>query len=246
MDSLEFIDNYFKGQLLPEQIWLFEKRIIEDTSFAEEVSFYLTTMKVARDQLAEDKKKRFREIYDQGYSNGKIKPVFRIRRYLGRYAAAAAVIAALAVGWYVFSPSPTSRELADQYIEQKLNTLGVKMTTTEDRLQTGKRLYDEGKIREALQQFEIIVGSDPSNSYAKQFAGVACLRLEQYDKALEYFMQLESHKNLYSNPAIFYQALTLMKRNLPGDKRRAKLLLQQVVEKNLERKSDAQALLDKL
>ena len=69
--------------------------------------------------------------------------------------------------------------------------------------------------------------------------GIVYLRLANYDKAFLYFQQLENYP-LYSNPAIFYQALTLMKRNGPGDKQNAKQLLQQVVKDNLEGKAVAQ------
>ena len=60
-----------------------------------------------------------------------------------------------------------------------------------------------------------------------------------------YFKQLETHKELYSNPALFYQAVTLMERNQPGDSANAKKLLQEVVEKGLEGKEAAQTMLNK-
>ena len=47
-------------------------------------------------------------------------------------------------------------------------------------------------------------------------------------------------KGYFDNPGEFYQALTLMKRNLPGDKQKAKILLQEVVNKNLTDNETAQ------
>ena len=76
-------------------------------------------------------------------------------------------------------------------------------------------------------------------------AGIASLRLQHYDKALEYFKQLESHDKLYANPALLYQALTLMKRNNPGDTQMAKLLLQQIDHDDLEGKDVAHEWLKK-
>jgi tetratricopeptide (TPR) repeat protein len=80
---------------------------------------------------------------------------------------------------------------------------------------------------------------------AKKYAGIVYLRLSNYDKALAYFQDLEKYTSLYANPAIFYHALTLMKRNQPGDKQTAKQLLQQVVQNNLEGKGNAKQWLDK-
>jgi len=61
--------------------------------------------------------------------------------------------------------------------------------------------------------------------------------LQQYDKAIDYFFQLEYY-NLYSNPGKFYQGLTLLKRNMPGDKQAAKVLLQQTLQNDLNGKEN--------
>jgi tetratricopeptide (TPR) repeat protein len=118
------------------------------------------------------------------------------------------------------------------------------MSANEDSLQKGKNLYNEGKLTEALQQFELLIRSDTSNTEAKKLAGVTYLRLQQYDKAIPYFEQLE-RVSLYSNSGKFYHALTLMKRNLPGDDQKARLLLQEVVENDLHEKETAKEWLDK-
>ena len=78
----------------------------------------------------------------------------------------------------------------------------------------------------------------------KKYLGIVYLRLGNYQKALFYFHQFESD-TLYSNPSVFYQALTLLKRNLPGDKEKARELLQQVRDNDLEGKEFAQKWLDK-
>ena len=56
---------------------------------------------------------------------------------------------------------------------------------------------------------------------------------------------LADQRRLYDNPGEFYQALTLMKRNIPGDHQKAKFLLQDVVDKNLSGKEEAQKWLKK-
>ena len=115
-----------------------------------------------------------------------------------------------------------------------------------DSMEDGKRFYNEDHFDSALQQFETILQRDTGNYLAKEYAGIVYLRQDNYDKALQYFQQLENYSSLFSNPAIFYQALTLLKRNQPGDKQKAKLLLQQVVDHDLEGKGTAQQWLKKL
>ncbi|HKO81806.1 MAG TPA: hypothetical protein VJU78_15480, partial [Chitinophagaceae bacterium] len=76
------------------------------------------------------------------------------------------------------------------------------------------------------------------------YAGIVSLRLEQYDKAVNYFSKIENIK-LHANPGKFYHALVLIKRSQPGDMETAKQLLKQVVENDLEGKEEAEKWLKK-
>ncbi|HLA57984.1 MAG TPA: hypothetical protein VK622_04470, partial [Puia sp.] len=87
---------------------------------------------------------------------------------------------------------------------------------------------------------------DSSVFSAKEYAGITALRLKEYDRALSYFEQMETHKGLYSNPAQILQAVTLMERNRPGDAAKAKLLLKKIVSDDLEGKEFAQEWLKKI
>ena len=78
-----------------------------------------------------------------------------------------------------------------------------------------------------------------------KLAGIVCLRLKQYDKALEYFRRLETIP-LEVNPGKFYHALALVERGTPEDLRNAKIILKQVIEKDLDGKETAAEWLKKL
>ncbi len=243
-ENLSYIDRFYKGELSPEESVQFEKRLNGDPVFADEVGFYFSTLESLKIQVAGEKKKRFREIYEQQKTANGIpsKPV----RKLWPYWAAAAVIAGLVLGWYFFSSSNISpAELADRYANEKLEVLGVKMSIEEDEMQRGLKLYNEGKFVEALQVFEKLIGSDAGSFKALEYAGITCYRLKHYDKALTWFVKLENFPGLHANPGKFYHALALMKRNLPGDAETAKQLLQDVVKNNLDKSEDAKELLEK-
>ena len=102
-----------------------------------------------------------------------------------------------------------------------------------DSMQEGLRLYNDGQYNSALQQFESMIQRDTANYLLKNYIGIVYLKLGNYEKALQYFKQFEND-TLYSNPSVFNQALTLLKRNLPGDKEKARELLQQVRDNDLE------------
>jgi tetratricopeptide (TPR) repeat protein len=259
MDSLQYIDDYFNGLLTEEQKRQWEQKIHSDSVFAEEVAFYLSAGNLIKEDLVTEKKQRFRELYEQQKTEERTKEMteemtgqktggqfVRPMRKL-RYYAVAAIVLFLAAGlWWIFLRQPAPQQLADDYISSNLQTLGVKMTGRPDSLQNALNAYNAGSFREALQQFEQIIHRDTANYTAKEFAGVVCLRLKDYDKALDYFRQLETYRHQYSNPALFYQSITLLKRALPGDTQKAKQLLQQVVNQDLEGKETAQQWLKNL
>ena len=240
MESLEYIESYFEKKLSPDETGKFEQRIKDEPNFAEEVSFYLASKQAAMSTLAEEKKNRFREIYQ---SKEVALPLRTLK--LWPAVAAAAIVIGIVFGVFMWMKPVSTEQLADKYMQDNLKTLGVTMDSKENSLQTGLRLYNDSKYADALNQFESIIQSDTSDFTAVEYAGKTALQLKQYDKALYWFVQLENRPGLFSNPGKFYHALTLMKRNLPGDKDKSYQLLNEVVTNNLAEKNEAEKWLKK-
>jgi tetratricopeptide (TPR) repeat protein len=240
MSDLTYIDSYFKRELTAEEIRNFDQKVKDDPVFAEEVAFYCSSMHAIKNQLAEEKKKQFRKIYDERKTGSNtVKPslIKRLWPYM-----TAAVIAGLIVGGYIFLKPSSPQQLADQYIRQHFKVeLGVKMTGKEDSLDAAIRLYNKNKLPEALLLLEKIIQADSTADNPKKIAGIVSLRIGEYDKAIEYFTQLENLQ-LSINPGKLYHALALIKRNRSGDKEMAKQLLKQVMDQNLDEKEAARKL----
>lgn len=239
MDSLEYIDDYFAGKLTDEQKIAFEARIKSDPAFSEEVAFYVNAIDVLKEEKHSEKRARFRTLYQENRPVAQA-PVRRIWPY-----AAAASVLALAIGFWWFAQHGTSdpQRLADRYISGQLTNLPVTMSADRDSLQQGIDLYNHGQLTQARDLFADLVRHTPYSVQAKIYTGIVFLRLQDYDNSLACFQQLAADTTLYGNPALFYEALTLMKRSRPGDTDRARQLLQQVVDRNLDKKEDAQQLL---
>lgn len=246
MESLEYIDAYFAGEFPPEEAGRFEKKIQEDPAFAGEVAYYLGVLSAARQVDRTARKERFRELYREGAGTGRTATVRRMdtRKWLV-VTVAAAVLAMVILAWLLYLRPANPARLAERYIQQNLALLPAKMGSA-DSLVTGVNLYNSGKFAKALQQYEGILRLDSLNPVALNYAGIVSLRMENYDKALDYFIKLEHHTDPRVNPALFYEALTLLKRNHTGDSDHAKQLLRQIVENEWSRRADAQELLGKL
>ena len=241
MHSLEYIDDYFKGDFSPKEKMEFEKKLAEDPNFADDVAFYISTRQVSKDLVIEEKKNNFKRIYAEYNKEAKVIPMRRI----WSYSAAAAVFVAIVISWFLFMKPPTTTQLADNYINENLTHLQVTMGSQQDSMQMAVSLYNDGKYNESLAIFEAIVASRPKDNKALEFAGITALRIGNYEKSIQYFSRLERMQLAY-NPGAFYHALTLMKRNGPGDADEAKRYLEKVVNEGLEHKEEAPALLKRL
>lgn len=230
MKHLEYIDDYFKGEQTAPLNQQFEQRLLDDPSFAEDVSFYLSTQKLLQESAREEKIARFRKLYAEKPAA----PVMAIqpKRRLWYYVAVAAAIVGIVLT-VTFLSGDSKQQLADRYIKQELNDLGVSMSATVDSIELVRSLYNKGNYAEALNISEALISRNATNVKALEYAGVTNLRMQQYDRALAWF-KLMAARGGYSNKGTFYQALTLIKRDKPGDLIAARTLLEQVVKEDLE------------
>src|SRR6187402_3075352 len=100
MDSLEYIDNYFRGLLTEEEKTAFDRRVRSDPAFAEDLAFYLNAGDLVRAEVLAEKKTRFKALYDQHRREGTRQ--IPIRR-LWAYGAAAAVLVVVAGLWWILA-----------------------------------------------------------------------------------------------------------------------------------------------
>jgi tetratricopeptide (TPR) repeat protein len=239
-EKLDHIDDFFKGELDAEQLELFEKRVLEDPDFADEVAFYLSAVQTLRTGISEDRKAHFTTLY-----NAETKPSFSTFR-LWPYLSAAAAIVLILLGVYFFYPNRSAPAIAQSYINKNLSTLSVMMNATEDSIQRGVRLYNENKLDEASQTFEQILKTHPEEYKVMEYAGIVSLRLNNYDNALAHFERLSKATQLYANSGNFYISLTYLKRNRPGDVQKAKAMLTKIVEEHAANEEAARELLKRL
>jgi len=249
-EVLSYIDNFFRGNPGPMQKQEFEKRLKEDPVFAEEVAFYVATINVLKDDAKSERKERFRnfkseEIGEETSEVTNVKPMRSSRKISWAYSAAASLLILLTVGWFMFGDRATPVEMADRYISTHFQDLGQQMGL-QDSIEIGRALFNEGKLDQSLQVFLDIDKRYPDSSDdVKKFIGIVYLRQDQYDKALDYFTQLANMDGLSVNYGPFYKAITLIKRNNPGDSDLAKKLLEQVDDYNLAGSEEARKWLKK-
>lgn len=239
-ERIEYIEDYFEGRLDLAERSSFEEKCTADESFAKDVAFYISQRRALREELLRQKRAAWTEGEARDGRNARPAPVrklFARRRWV--YPVAASVLLVVVLYFTLYSPSP--RRLAADYIERNYGRLSQTMDGGTDPMQQGIAAYNRGDYNNALQLFRMVSMTRPENNDAVKYQGIVYLRTDDYDKALQEFEELARTKGLISNPGLFLQAVTLLQRNAPGDKEKAKEWLTAVVQQQLDGSKEAAA-----
>ncbi len=246
-ETLEYIENYFQQTMADKDRSIFEERINADKNFAEDVAFYIGARQALKQQLLEQKQKQWtvKELVEKE-TLPTIAPVKRIgANKWWSYVAAACVL--IFTAFYFFEKKTnTPQQLANNYITINLSHTSLTMDGSKDSMQLGKAAYNDKNYDKALQYFAGVANAHAENTEAVKMTGIVYLMTNNYDKALQQFDELANVKGLFSNPGLFYKAVTLLERNKEGDVKTAKTLLEQVVNQNLAHNEEAKDWLKEL
>jgi len=148
-------------------------------------------------------------------------------------AVAAAASLLIFLSWMLFLKSDSPKELANGYVKENFGSLSATMSEGSDNLQQGIAAYNAKDYSRAESIFLELSKNKKYAMEATKDLGLTFLARQQYDDALEQFNTLSDNDSLYANPGPFYKAVTLMQRSGPGDEEAAKLILQDIVKKEL-------------
>jgi tetratricopeptide (TPR) repeat protein len=247
-ETLEYIDTYFNGGMsLPEKE-AFEGKCESDPAFAEEVAFYISARADVKNTLRKQKKQEFHDLYVELSSKNKVSKKASVLKLVPYIAAVAACIL-LFWGYQLFfkeGSSQASKNLADTYIKENMQQLSVTMGGDKDSLQLGIDAFNNKNYNEAESIFIALSSNTNVSAEAVKNLGTVYLVSGKYEAAITQFKKLANQANLFVNPGLFYEAIALMERAAPGDKEKAKQILEEVVKKDLAGSKEAKDWLQKL
>lgn len=224
------IENYFNENLPPPERKQFEEDLRQNPQLQEEVAFYLKTKQILREQALAERHAEWQQLPDDEKAD--YEPATPVRRLnLWQYASAAVLVLAMGLGWFWLSGTEELAEplLAQTYVEQQLDSLSVQMSGAADSLELAKDRYNQDRYSEARAIGEELLQRNPDNGEALKVVGLAALRQQDYDRAIEHFHRLAGQPDLFYNPGKFFEAIAYLSRNRPSDKKAAKGLLEAVI-----------------
>ncbi|MDB5240211.1 MAG: hypothetical protein JWP57_836 [Spirosoma sp.] len=247
MNDLEIIENYVTGKLSEDEQTRFEAVLRTDPAVADALAFYVLAKHTAKVEARAERRAELDAL--------RRAPVRLQWSAPMRWAAAASVALLLGLGWVFLRPEDSTlaaSRMVDEYVAGHFTQLPTTMdggssgSPTADSVKLGIGLLNSDKLADADAVMKDILKRQPLNDDALKVAGIVSLRRGNYDNAITFFHRLSQRTDLYSNPGLFYESLTLLKRNRPMDKEQAKKLLEDVIKRNLEGKQEAEALLKEL
>jgi tetratricopeptide (TPR) repeat protein len=232
MTNLERIENYYDHTLSEAEREAFEDELKSNPALAEEAAFWIQARAAAQEEARARRKSEFAHL-------GKKVAQRKQRAVTYALSAAASVLLAIGFVWYTFwkelpAGNAVSQAWSTSYIEKNFSQLNRQLSGSGDSLQLAIQIYNSGDLPKAQVIFNQLLERDSLNAEAEKFAGIVSLRRGDYDQAIKHFHHLGNRTDLVSNPGKFYEALTLLQRNEPLDKKRAGNLLKEVRESKLE------------
>lgn len=209
--NLEIINEYLSGELDEKQKGEVEMQIANNEAFAKEFTMILLAKKAAKEEAATIRKAEFESLRTKMASKPVGGPIgFFPNNNMVKIAMAASL--ALIIGFFwIFNQTETPQNLANNYIETKLNKLPVMMSAADDSLTKAINFYNKKEYTQAKPIFEKLSKNEPK---AMEYLGLTNLQLEQYDEAIAIFKALSTNKT-YTSRAKLLWALSLIKK---GDK----------------------------
>ncbi|SMD44113.1 Tetratricopeptide repeat-containing protein [Aquiflexum balticum DSM 16537] len=256
MDSnwIEIFEKYLNDNLSDQDRIEFEAKLSSDKELEESFLIYKSIEQEfgnsIRNKSKENELRGTLQSLSKEYSENTMistseKPKALIRIISLVSSIAASLILIFFVYNKYFGSEMDMQQIALSYFNSDLERIGQTMGSNKDSLQMGISFYNQKEYFKAVQVFENMIVSDPSNSEVIKNLGLSYLGLEEYDNALAQFEKLSQMEQLYSNPGQFYKALALLLRNESGDKNQAKELLQKVIDEDQEGSKNAKEWLEK-
>ena len=247
-ETLQYIDQYFTGELNDSQRIEFEKRCEDDRDFAGEVAAYISMRAALRQSLHDSKKKEFETLYREKSLHPETSPAESPRKVVPLLAFLSGIAATIFIvaGLYFYNRQPDAQRLAEAYITNNLQNMSVTMGAEQDSLALGINAYNEKNYARAERIFKSLAMDESVGFESTKYLGLVYLQTDSYENAIMQFQRLLEDQEAFANPGLFYKAVTLMKRSQGNDVEEAKKILQTIVQNKMAGYKEAERWLEKL
>lgn len=216
------IEKYLAGEFNKEELMAFEKRLQEDSSFAETFALYKTIeneMKTADDEreLTENLSQLTKKHFHPQKETRVIPLNPRIKKWW-RYAAAAAALITILLLFKPWQDSPLSNgEIYAQYAIPEELPIVARGTNEDSLLIKASELFNKKDYTAAIPLLDSITKLRPAEAQLQLSLGISYLNTGKFDLAINRFDALAAGQSIYKYDALAWKALTFLKQDKRAD-----------------------------
>ncbi len=205
MTRLERIDRYLSGQMSPEERRAFEAELAADESLAQELEAQREMWRfLQRRHEREARRKQLQAIGEEFFQQpARVVPM---RTRVLRWAAVAAAVAVLLVGYWLMRPS-----LYEQFAQHPPLALVEKSGAATDDLAAAERAFNGGDYAKAAPILERWLQRHPDDDLVRIYLGIARMEMNQLEEARNLFQNLRTNDPALRDFAQWNLALSYLK-----------------------------------
>lgn len=216
----EDIPRYTNGDMSPDEEAAFEKALQEDPELQELLTLQREVEAGLQQHFGADEKreqlKATLQPLQQAYFNGQqaqpaiaSRPPAKVVPFRKYLAIATRIAAVLVMGLFLWNPSSDS--LYEKYASTRMEDQTERGTHTDSVLTAAVAAFNSKDYVVAAVDLAEVVQTEPTNTYAAFYLGVALLQTDQIAQARTIFEQLIRGGSAFKYDATFYQALSYLR-----------------------------------
>ncbi len=235
-------EDYLEGLLSEENRLAFEKRLEEDAEFAANFNTYKALSDHLSHQFSKERsdfKTQLENIgstfFEENTSKKQTPKVIRLKPW--HYSIAASI--ALLIGFFVIQ-NMGSLDPEDYIFSESIEITERSQDATT--LKDAETAFNNGAYKDAIENFDILLETDPENVELLFYKAIAHDAILEYDKADAIYNRLKNGSSLYKHKAAFYAGVSQWKRNNALEAQK----LLETIPSSADEYKDAQRILKKL
>lgn len=236
-DQQEKADHYILNKMTASEKEAFEAQLITDP----ELKILIKERQLLIRGINAGFNKEFKEkLKNKDLNLNRISRIRKIQYFSG---IAAAVVTGLVLFVLLSSIKPDLVEVYAEYYKPYPN-INTPLSRSQDNTTNPFYLYETGNYKEAQQEFNIILKSQPDNEAALFYSGIICMEMNDFQNAINLLQKLDDNKNnKFYRPSKWYLALCFIHME---DKEKAVEYLHMLREENDLYRKNAEEIVKKL
>ena len=210
-EEWDLIENWLEQNDVPGKAPLLNEELAQIPDISKKIEHVKKVREEIEDSIRQSKIREFHKHISADEKPSDIKSINNTKLNGIWYAAAAVLVVLIGIYWMMGKSNTSEKIFAENFKPD--NGLPLRMNTADaSGFYEGMLDYKQGKYKEAIERWEVLLKGNPENDTLNYFLGVSNLALDNAAKSLEYLENQERfQQGIFKEDAAWYAALAKIK-----------------------------------